>query len=221
MTCGSEECSMKINIKKFTAGIIMLAIIVFSLSYAAFASYEVNILFNGKKIECTQAPLIKDSRTFIPLRDVFEGVGIDIEWSETGRFAYCTHNNNSIQIYPDSGIIIKNGEEKEFETKPIIVNGRILMPLRELSEALGYNVMWRADDYTVSISSQNLMRVHFLDCNQADSIFIELPDGKCMLVDAGESDFSQKLVSFIKGRGYTLIDYVVATHPHSDHIGGM
>ena len=52
-------------------------------------------------------------------------------------------------------------------------------------------------------------------------MFIELPDGKCMLVDAGESSFGEKLENHIRNAGYSYIDYVVATHPHADHIGGM
>ncbi len=65
------------------------------------------------------------------------------------------------------------------------------------------------------------MRVHFIDVGQGDSVFAELPDGKCLLIDAGERDYAGRIISFIDCLGYKKIDYLVATHPHSDHIGGM
>lgn len=63
--------------------------------------------------------------------------------------------------------------------------------------------------------------VHYLDVGQGDSAFIELPDGQCMLIDAAVSSYGDKIVETIEGYGYTEINYLVATHPHADHIGGM
>lgn len=65
--------------------------------------------------------------------------------------------------------------------------------------------------------------VHYLDVGQGDCIFIELPNQKVMLIDAGENKnkSKNKIINYIKDLGYQKIDYVVATHPHSDHIGGM
>lgn len=65
------------------------------------------------------------------------------------------------------------------------------------------------------------MTVHFIDVGQGDSIFIELPNEQTMLIDAGENEYGDKVVTYIYSQGYDTIDYVVATHPHSDHIGGM
>lgn len=65
------------------------------------------------------------------------------------------------------------------------------------------------------------MYVHFIDVGQGDSIFIELPNGESMLVDAAEDDQADKIITYIHQQGYNSLDYVVATHPHSDHIGGM
>lgn len=65
------------------------------------------------------------------------------------------------------------------------------------------------------------MKVHFLDVGQGDSIFIELPDDKTMLIDASEKEYADKITTYIYSCGYNSLDYVVATHPHSDHIGGM
>ncbi len=69
--------------------------------------------------------------------------------------------------------------------------------------------------------AQKNVKFHFLDVGQGDSIFIELNDNRTMLIDAGESEYAVTIISYIKKLGYSKIDFVVATHPHSDHIGGM
>lgn len=69
--------------------------------------------------------------------------------------------------------------------------------------------------------SNTLMKVHFIDVGQGDSIFIELPDKKTMLIDAGEASYRQTVESYIKKLGYLKINYIVGTHPHTDHIGGL
>ncbi|MCC8073986.1 MAG: MBL fold metallo-hydrolase [Clostridiales bacterium] len=63
--------------------------------------------------------------------------------------------------------------------------------------------------------------VHYLDVGQGDSEFIELPNGECMLIDAGEKENADYVVETIQNYGYDTINYVVATHPHTDHIGAM
>ncbi len=69
--------------------------------------------------------------------------------------------------------------------------------------------------------SNEKMYVHFIDVDQGDSIFIELPNGQAMLIDAGEESQADKIITYIHQQGYDSLDYVVETHPHSDHIGGM
>ena len=72
-----------------------------------------------------------------------------------------------------------------------------------------------------SAKEEGTLRVHYLDVGQGDSEFLELPDGKTMLIDAGVADAAPTVVDYVRKLGYSRIDYVVATHPHADHIGGM
>lgn len=63
--------------------------------------------------------------------------------------------------------------------------------------------------------------VHYLDVGQGDSEFVELPNGKCMLIDASTDEYSTTIIDAVESFGYSKIDYVVATHPHEDHIGAL
>ena len=64
------------------------------------------------------------------------------------------------------------------------------------------------------------LSVYFLDVGQGDSTLVLFSD-KTILVDAGESEMGDRVVSDLKALGVKRIDLLVATHPHSDHIGGM
>lgn len=70
-------------------------------------------------------------------------------------------------------------------------------------------------------TSLDTMAVHYIDADQGDAIFIELPQNRSMLIDASTNSQEQTVIDFISELGYSYIDYVIATHPHEDHIGGM
>lgn len=72
-----------------------------------------------------------------------------------------------------------------------------------------------------NIEVNNELKVHVIDVGQGDSIFIELPNSETLLIDAGEKAYGQKVIDYIKNLGYEKIDYVVGTHPHTDHIGAL
>ena len=64
------------------------------------------------------------------------------------------------------------------------------------------------------------LAVFFIDVGQADSVLVKAKD-QAMLIDAGNNGDSELVVEFIKALGIDTLDYVIATHPHEDHIGGM
>ena len=83
------------------------------------------------------------------------------------------------------------------------------------------SVNFNNNSYSESAFQKGMLNVHFLDVGQGDSIFIELPDEKTMLIDAGENYHGAGIKNYIGDCGYSKIDYLVATHPHADHIGSM
>lgn len=67
----------------------------------------------------------------------------------------------------------------------------------------------------------DLMKVHFLNVGQGDSIFIQSPNGKTMLIDGGVKGEGKQIVEYLRSQGVKKLNYVVATHPDADHIGGL
>ena len=80
-------------------------------------------------------------------------------------------------------------------------------------------VLWKG------IIAEPGLEVTFLDVGQGDAIYVQFPSGKNMLVDTGDKKFrfdagSRFIVPFLKYKGVKRINYLVLTHPHSDHVGG-
>ncbi len=70
------------------------------------------------------------------------------------------------------------------------------------------------------VSNIENLTVHFLDVGQGDSILLQFA-GKNVLIDGGEADMGSRVASYLKDHGVSNLNLVVASHPHSDHIGGL
>lgn len=92
----------------------------------------------------------------------------------------------------------------------------VMSALSTGSEAQGETV-----ESAVPAESPRALEVYFLDVGQGDSIFLRSPNGKTMLIDAGESMEYEAVNKFLTDENVEKLDVVVATHPHSDHIGAM
>jgi len=62
--------------------------------------------------------------------------------------------------------------------------------------------------------------LHFIDVGKADSILI-VSGNAAMLIDAGNNADTDEVIAYIQSQGISKLDYVIGTHPHEDHIGGL
>ena len=115
--------------------------------------------------------------------------------------------------------IKRNIKRNFFEILIILLAFLIINNQDKIKNLFNQNNNQNQNDY---INTNNdLLKVHYLDVGQGDSIFIELPNNETILIDAAESYQSEKIINYLKNLNYQKIDYVIGTHPHTDHISGL
>lgn len=69
-------------------------------------------------------------------------------------------------------------------------------------------------------TTHGTLKVRYVDVGQGDGTVVEFPDGKTMVIDTG-TDGGQRVIDTLEADGRTTVNWLVATHPDADHIGGL
>ena len=140
--------------------IIFVLTFILSLSASVFAS-NVDVQINGEIVNfkdeqgnVVNAQIIND-RTMVPMRKIFEILGVQIDWDGENKIVTAQKDNTMIKLQIDNTIATKivNGEEEEItlDTPPTIVNDRTMVPLRFIAESLDKQVGWDNKNKTAII----------------------------------------------------------------------
>lgn len=115
----------------------------------------IKLFVNDTQYFMDPAPYIKDGRTLVPMRRVFEILGAKVSWNEAERSVTATKGNTEIKLYIGSQIAYKNGQAIQLEVPAEIMasTGRTMVPLRFVSEALGGTVNWVDSTRTITIDT--------------------------------------------------------------------
>ena len=97
---------------------------------------------NNKLLGFDIPPIIESERALVPLRFIFETLGAEVEWDNNTKTAIVQNSENSIAFSIDNQTATVNGTAKTMEVPARLIDNKTLVPLRFLSEELGYTVAW-------------------------------------------------------------------------------
>ncbi len=165
--------------------IITLIVSMSDLSLVVNAeNVRVSLTINGENIESDASPLLQGGRTIAPVRIVSEKLGAYVDWNASTRTVTIKNNNDTITLQINSKTITRNNQNMQIDIAPQIIDGRTYVPLRFVSEVLGYEVDWNGQERRVYISShdetstnpsasiKDIARVRMTDDNLA--VYVEI-----------------------------------------------
>lgn len=123
------------------------------LVISVFADDGIKVMLNGNQIQFDVQPQIINNRTLVPMRAIFESLGATVTWNETLKSVDATLGKKTITIFTTVPTAISYGKVYTLDVTPIIINGRTMIPLRFVSEALGANVNWNDEKRQVDINT--------------------------------------------------------------------
>jgi hypothetical protein len=137
-----------------TFSLLLVALLLILLMSPALSAGDITVQINGKIFTFDPSPLIKDGRTLVPMRAMFEALGAEVQWDEVTRTAIGIRGNIEVRIPIDSTRPTINNWVKEIDVPAMIIEGRTFIPLRFVSEALGDEVYYDSLTRTISITKQ-------------------------------------------------------------------
>lgn len=118
----------------------------------------------------------------------------------------------------------KRPAKKQVKLKKIIINAVIAVAILAVSYLLntyyGFLPLGGGGDTVYNKAELELM-VHFVDVGQGDCAIIQFPYGRNMIIDGGPRKSKDKVIDYINRYNIKSFDYMVLTHPHEDHYGGL
>lgn len=116
------------------------------------AQNSISVMVNGEAVSFDVPPQIINSRTMVPMRAIFEKLGLYVTWDDASKTVYAKNTDISIAMQVGSDFFTRNGKEIYLDSPAVIRDSRTLVPVRAISEALSMKVDWNGDTRVVTVS---------------------------------------------------------------------
>ncbi len=135
------------DVTKYYTGIVVLPIGSDATGDVVVLSIGSNqLVVNNKVVEIQTAPVVKDSRTFVPFRALLNAFGIDVEWDAATQSVTAVKAGTTVVLTIGSNVLTVNGAEVTIDVAPYLTaDGWTMVPVRAITEAFGYEVIYTTD----------------------------------------------------------------------------
>ncbi len=163
--------------KKILSAILVLCLVLGSVSiYSIYGEKDnkIKIKLDDKVISLEQEPVIYNNRTLIPLRGLFEKMGATVDWNKQSKQAIIKTKDVEVLVTVDELFSLVNGRISGFDTATQLIDNHVYVPVRFISEALGHEVKWDANNRTVIVNSKAYQKPTNLPKIKDEAEFLEL-----------------------------------------------
>ena len=112
----------------------------------------ISLYVNGEKISTTMNPIQLDGRVLVPAREVFTPMGATVGWDAKAKQVTVTYKGTTMILTVNQKVVLLNGKKVELDVPAKIINDKVMIPVRFISEQLGFKVDWNGSKRTVSIT---------------------------------------------------------------------
>jgi len=134
----------------------ILILVILALSGTSFGmDAAVNVNLNGTELQFDVNPTIINGRTMLPVKVIFEALGLNVEWDPNTRTVSGHKDDVFITLKIDDKIAIVNGKNVILDSPATVINNRTLVPLKFIAESTGASVTWDGTSRTVLIEEKN------------------------------------------------------------------
>lgn len=162
----TKKLSKKQTIFKALSSAAATAVALTALPGCTAVAKDVNIVIDGEELNLDVAPQIIDGRVMVPIRGVLENLGALVKWDDETQTVSARKNSKTVSLEIGSNDVTldksETNDDGSAKTETIqtdvaaqLVSDRTLVPLRVISEAMGYSVDWNDETYAVSITTDN------------------------------------------------------------------
>ena len=121
---------------------------------------RIHTTINGTPVHFSDVrPVSIDGRVLVPVRGVFEQMGVNVDWNPANQAVYATGNNRVVTLYINKRVAQVNNHQVTLDVPATVYAGRTMVPLRFISEAMGAMVDWDASTNTVAITTNGIASV--------------------------------------------------------------
>ena len=127
----------------------------FSIAYSIPVNNTISLYINNKLIDTTAMPPVNlDGRVVVPAREVFEPMGSIVEWKPEEKKAYVLYQETLLVLEVGKKEAWLNGKVMPLDMPAQIINGKIMLPIRFVSETMGFDVLWQEMTQSIYVASQ-------------------------------------------------------------------
>lgn len=127
--------------RNWTKGLVIGSMLIM-LSLPVIGSEPIGIQYEGSALVLSSNPIMRENHVMLPLRALSETFGYHVDWNQELKRIQVSNGSKIITLYLNSQQADVDGHIVEMDLEPIAIQGVTYVPIRFVSENLGYNVTW-------------------------------------------------------------------------------